>query len=220
MDNISALWNRPTGSSDNDWTFWQSFAATCLSDTDISTMLEGSTVWTYAIPSNTESILIEPSSCARAMCMRYLGGILDLTGFWSEMRNVHAHVANKLCLATIRVLKDIGVDILTLGPIHESVPPFDYDGVDSLATTLLMSFSGWFKKLNQEEWSVQPWYDTLCQLVRLLQMPRAAEMLPQSSGYATTISEDILPIGYRNTELNATGVHSTPLQHFRTMGFV
>jgi len=102
--------------------------------------------------------------------MRYLGGILDLPGFWSEMSNVHAHVANKLGLAMVRLLKDIGVDILTLGPIHESAPPFDYDGVDSLATTLLMGFSGWFRKLDQEEWSAQPWYDTFCQFARLLQM--------------------------------------------------
>ncbi|KAJ6540670.1 hypothetical protein B0H19DRAFT_1269221 [Mycena capillaripes] len=43
-DNIAVFSHRPNGSPDDDWTFWQSCAATCLCDTDISAMLEGSTV--------------------------------------------------------------------------------------------------------------------------------------------------------------------------------
>ncbi|KAJ6523003.1 hypothetical protein B0H19DRAFT_1345608 [Mycena capillaripes] len=66
-DGISALWNRPTGSPDTDWTFWQSFAATCLCDTDISAMLEGSTVLdllkcTEGTLSMIEMLLVEHDS--------------------------------------------------------------------------------------------------------------------------------------------------------------
>ena len=41
---ISALWSRADGAPDDEWTFWQMLAATCLADTTISTILEGSTI--------------------------------------------------------------------------------------------------------------------------------------------------------------------------------
>jgi hypothetical protein len=41
---ISVLWSRANGSPDDEWAFWQMFAATCLADTIISTILEDSTV--------------------------------------------------------------------------------------------------------------------------------------------------------------------------------
>jgi hypothetical protein len=44
MEVISVLWNRVHGPPDDKWTFWQMLAATCLADTTISTILEGSTV--------------------------------------------------------------------------------------------------------------------------------------------------------------------------------
>ncbi|KAJ7915866.1 hypothetical protein B0H13DRAFT_385494 [Mycena leptocephala] len=39
-DTISALWDRPSGPPDEEWKFWQSLAATCLSDTAISAILK------------------------------------------------------------------------------------------------------------------------------------------------------------------------------------
>jgi hypothetical protein len=49
----------------------------------------------------------------------------------------------------VRVLKDIGVDIPSLGPIEASEAPLDYDGVDFFITTLLNGFSNWFGKIDQ-----------------------------------------------------------------------
>jgi hypothetical protein len=57
------------------------------------------------------------------------------------------------------MLKDIGVDIPSLGLIEEA--PVDYDGVDLLATTLLGSLSSCFGKLDQKDWAIQPWYESL-----------------------------------------------------------
>jgi hypothetical protein len=71
---------------------------------------------------------------------------------------VHSDVAKKLCSAMVRVLKDIGADILTLGPINESDPPFDYNGVDFFATTVLAGLSSWFAKCDKEHWVLQAWY--------------------------------------------------------------
>jgi hypothetical protein len=66
----------------------------------------------------------------------------------------------------VQVLKDIGVDIPTLGLIEEA--PVDYDGVDLLATALLGGLSSWFRKLDQDDWAVQPWYKTFTQVLQLL----------------------------------------------------
>ncbi|KAF8149647.1 hypothetical protein K438DRAFT_1866375 [Mycena galopus ATCC 62051] len=213
-DDIAALWNRPTGSPDDDWSFWQSFAATCLCDTDISTMLEGSTVLdlfkcTEGTLGMIERLLVEHDSSehpsySRALCIRYLGGILDLPGFWSEMSYTHAHVASRLCSAMVGIFIDIGVEVLTLGPLDESEPPFDNEGVDFLGKTVLTGISNWLSQLDREQLSTQPWYDTFCQLVQLLRMPRAAELLPESSTCATTTLENILPTHYQDAKLNVT----------------
>jgi hypothetical protein len=43
-DTISALWDRPTGAPNEEWTFWKTFAATCLSNTTISAILVTSSI--------------------------------------------------------------------------------------------------------------------------------------------------------------------------------
>jgi hypothetical protein len=43
-EDISLLWSRANGPVDDEWAFWQMLAATCLSDTTISTILEDSTI--------------------------------------------------------------------------------------------------------------------------------------------------------------------------------
>ncbi|KAJ7796454.1 hypothetical protein B0H14DRAFT_3494856 [Mycena olivaceomarginata] len=66
----------------------------------------------------------------------------------------------------VRVLKDIGVDTPALGLIEEA--PVDYGGVDLLATTLLDGLSSWFCELDQDDWAVQPWYETFTKVLQLL----------------------------------------------------
>jgi len=43
-DAISALWERPTGSPDEEWVFWKTLGATSLSHSYISAMIEESTI--------------------------------------------------------------------------------------------------------------------------------------------------------------------------------
>ncbi|KAJ6523033.1 hypothetical protein B0H19DRAFT_1277114 [Mycena capillaripes] len=104
----------------------------------------------------------------------------------------------------VRVFKDIGVDVLTLGPLNESELPFDYEGVDFLSKTVLTGISNWLGQLDREQLSTQPWYDTFCQFLQLLRMPRATELLPESSTFATTTLENILPAHYQNEKLHIT----------------
>jgi hypothetical protein len=68
----------------------------------------------------------------------------------------------------IQVLKDIGVDILALGPANESEPPFDYEGVDFLATTILTRLSNWLRKFDLEDWPIQHWFDSFREFLQLL----------------------------------------------------
>jgi hypothetical protein len=74
----------------------------------------------------------------------------------------------KLCGLITQVLKDIGVDILALGPANQSEPPFDYDGVDFLATTILTGLSSWLRELDLEDWPIQHWFDGFRGFLQLL----------------------------------------------------
>ncbi|KAF7360035.1 putative TUP1-general transcription repressor [Mycena venus] len=231
-DKITTLWDRHNAATDAEWEFWRTLAVTCLSDTDISTMLEGCTIRQLAKCdevglSVTERLLIGhclgASQSSSALGIRYLGGILDLPMFWLDMGSVHSLVARRLCQATNQILRDIGVDLLTLGPRENSEIPFDYDGVDSLATLILKGLSSWFTQLDQEDWTLQSWYPSFTELLHLLRRPRAAELVPTSSVYATTAFEHILPTFNLDAELNVVvdgensitdnrnGIHDDPL---------
>jgi hypothetical protein len=67
-----------------------------------------------------------------------------------------------------QVLKDIGVDILALGPAEESELPFDHDGVELLATAILTGLLSWLVKLDREDWPLQPWFECCREFVQLL----------------------------------------------------
>ncbi|KAF7371563.1 hypothetical protein MVEN_00011500 [Mycena venus] len=137
-----------------------------------------------------------------ALCIRYLGGILSFPGFWQDMGKIHSYVGHKLCSTLVRVLRDIGVDVLALGPISEPEPPFDYEGVDFLAINLLTGVLGWFNKLDRDDWARQVWYESFTELLQLLRRPRAGELLSHSSACATGSFEEILPTVCKDAELN------------------
>ncbi|KAF7333874.1 hypothetical protein MVEN_02344500 [Mycena venus] len=111
-----------------------------------------------------------------------------------------------MCREMVRVLKDLGVDVLTLGVFDEGEPPFDYEGVDFLATRILDGLSNWITKLEPEDSPAQPWYESFIDLVGLLRRPRAIELLPDSSAYATTNFQKILPTCYEAEALNVAVV--------------
>ncbi|KAJ7787289.1 hypothetical protein B0H14DRAFT_3580682 [Mycena olivaceomarginata] len=139
LDAMSELWNRPINPTNQEWMFWQKLAATCLSNTTISAILE-------------ERSVSDSTTCSEE---------------------------------GLSVLKDIGVDIPTLGLIDSEEALVDYDGVDLLATALLGGLSFWFHKLDRDDWAMQPWYETFTQVLQLLREPRAGELLPNSSASAT-----------------------------------
>ncbi|KAF8149773.1 hypothetical protein K438DRAFT_443152 [Mycena galopus ATCC 62051] len=211
LDAISALWDRSTGAPDKEWIFWRSLTATCLTDSLISAVLEKSLVTDLGKCHDEglgviERLLIEhccaSSEYSSALCVRYLAGVLDLPRFWLTMGTVHAHVTDKLCHRLGQVLNDIGVDIPALGPRDDSETPFDYDGLDILTVTLLHGISSWFTKIQQKDWSVQPWYESFAKVLRLLRAPRGADLLPHSHNYASNAFDTIVPTTYHGSELH------------------
>ncbi|KAF8182857.1 hypothetical protein K438DRAFT_1724845 [Mycena galopus ATCC 62051] len=211
FDAISLLWSSSLVAPNKEWTFWQTLAAVSLTDTAISAILETSSTAEFGKCHEEglgviERLLIEHdctfSEYAAAVSVRYLGGVLDLPGFWLKVERVHAHVATKLCCRLVQVLKDIRIDIPLLGRIEESEAPFDYDGLDILATKVLSGISSWFAKIEQADWSVQPWYESFTKVLQLLRAPRAAELLPHSYDCASNAFENIVPTTFHNLELH------------------
>ncbi|KAF7351987.1 hypothetical protein MVEN_01160900 [Mycena venus] len=216
-DSIAALWDHPDGPLDPEWSFWRTFAATCLSETSIAVMLEETPVSQLAtcLKDNGGLSLIERLLIAHgcetgadftfsnALCIRYLGGILELPGFWLNIRIVHSEVARKLCLGMVRILKDIGVDIFPSDESLRSESSFDYEGVDFLADTILVGMSNWFKKIDATNWVGQSWYASFREVVQILRRPLSAALLPNSFSRATSDSlEKYIPTIYREVEFD------------------
>ncbi|KAJ7140146.1 Gti1/Pac2 family-domain-containing protein [Mycena filopes] len=123
------------------------------------------------------------------------------------MGTVQSLVAKKLCCEMVRALKDIGVDVLQLGSVQDDDdPPFDYDGLDFLAATMLVAFSRWFQKLDEQDRAHQPWYDPLREILQLLRAPRSVDLLPMANGCAIGIWSVLLPLRWKSVELNVTAI--------------
>ncbi|KAF7370238.1 hypothetical protein MSAN_00654600 [Mycena sanguinolenta] len=210
LDTVCQLWNHSSGSPDEDWEFWKILAATCLTEPDISTIVEGSPVSNLSNCqqeglSVVEQLMIQhdclDSQYSSALVLRYLGAILGFPAFWQDIGKIRCYVVNKLCSKLVKVFKDLGVDILALGPIEESELPFDYEGVDLLAINILTGVLCWFNKLNQNDWAKQPWYGSFKEVLQLLRSPRAGELLPHSSAHAISSFEGKLPTILEDAEL-------------------
>ncbi|KAF7328218.1 High osmolarity signaling protein SHO1 [Mycena venus] len=180
LDAISALWERHTGSPNEEWAFWKTLGAMGLSHSNISAMIEASPILKLSKCSVDglsiiERLLVEcdcssdgASNFPNALCFRYLGGIFDLPGFWLDLSSINTTIAHKMCREMVRVMKDLGVDILVLGVINEGEPEFDYEGIDFLATRILNGLSSWITKLEPEDWPAQPWYESFIGFIELL----------------------------------------------------
>jgi hypothetical protein len=91
-DNISALWERSAGSPDEEWTYWQTFAAICLSDAKIAAILEKS-----SIPELTSSDDVKLSVIERLLLEQICSYVLnpwvkiDADGYIEGRRNLTVH---------------------------------------------------------------------------------------------------------------------------------
>ncbi|KAJ6563697.1 hypothetical protein DFH09DRAFT_1278913 [Mycena vulgaris] len=222
-ERIAAIWERSDNSPDEEWEFWRAFAATCLSDLNISSILEQCSTLQLTLCGPGLSV-IERLIVAHDYevhrgddSRRYLGGILALPGFWSETGTMLYHsIAKKLCSMMVQILQDLRVDIDLLKDSTEPEAPFDYEGVDLLADTILTGISEWLKEVDAAKWAHQLWYGRFLDVVRLLRRPRSATLLPNSFAHVTSevfitlipayneVQVDVICVGNQNLQGNHT----------------
>ncbi|KAJ6497324.1 P-loop containing nucleoside triphosphate hydrolase protein [Mycena sanguinolenta] len=116
---------------------------------------------------------------------------------------MHSDIARKLCVKLLQVLEDTSLDILPSEPLPTPESPFDYEGVDLLAETVLVGISSWCRVINAATWVLQPWYTVFREVVHLLRRPLSAALLPSSFACATSDSlEKDIPTTYREVEFD------------------
>ncbi|KAJ7647989.1 hypothetical protein FB45DRAFT_211941 [Roridomyces roridus] len=212
-DDISDFWKRPNDDPTEDWTFWCNLAATSLADTSLPEIMDSvpipqlanclmddgglSVIERLLVAHDCETV----SSFPRALCVRYLTGILEMPGFWMNAGAVHGDVAKKLCLKLVQILTDIDLDVMPSDAPLESQAPFDYEGVDSFADIILLGISNWLGRM--VNYRLQPWFECFCQAVQLLRSPRSAIFLPKAFLRATDHAlEALVPTILRTVELD------------------
>ncbi|KAF8206012.1 P-loop containing nucleoside triphosphate hydrolase protein [Mycena galopus ATCC 62051] len=112
----------------------------------------------------------------------------------------------------VRVLEDIVLDTLPSEPSPTPELPFDYEGLDLLAETMLVGISSWFRVIDATDWALQSWYPVFRQAVHLLRRPLSAALLPNSFSRATSASlEKDIPTTYFMAEFDVLVETSTKL---------
>ncbi|KAJ7934977.1 hypothetical protein B0H13DRAFT_1854684 [Mycena leptocephala] len=185
---ISAMWARTDDMQPPDWDFRCELAAACLSEEEISGILGNIPAGCLGLPdtesghlSAVERLLIEldrrTNITSEALARRYLGGILDLPAFWSRSGPIHARAFARILSYVICVLNDLGL-VFNEDEDEDGVI-FDFEGIDSMASAILVGVLGW-STLEPES---EDWYHD--EIVRLLRLPQAESILPTSLSLAT-----------------------------------
>ncbi|KAJ7486446.1 hypothetical protein FB451DRAFT_1227311 [Mycena latifolia] len=189
---ISALWARGDGSHTPDWDFHCDFAASCLSDSDISGIIAdtspadlSSIHGTSGSLTVTERLLVA-SECGGSnpfsgpLALRYLGGVLELPTFWLEGGPVHGAIMKKILIRLEFALRDLGLDAPEVDTASNLAA--DFEGVDFLAVTILTGICG----LDNPDIQMECWYDSLGKVVCLLRGSGVGDVLPKATGIATS----------------------------------
>ncbi|KAJ7135692.1 hypothetical protein C8R44DRAFT_952180 [Mycena epipterygia] len=181
-DSIFSLWDRSRDRPDRDPhdLDFQSFAAACVADEDISGILEKSSCPSWCLDETNDQPLSVIERLLVASDSEYLTGILELPSFWCQESSMYPTVVHKILLRTADILKDLGVDIVqdTFGPHHCTDVVADTDGVDSFCQALLIGIQSWMLTLS--DLRDQCWYRDLVVVTCLLRQPRAEDLLPKS----------------------------------------
>ncbi|KAJ7104902.1 hypothetical protein C8R44DRAFT_987793 [Mycena epipterygia] len=230
-DDVAVLWDRPGYVCGLHWQFHRDFAAACMTDLDISSMVEdipiqslGSILDQCAGLSIIERLLVA-SDCegslafSRFIAIRYLVGILDLPSFWLQSGMMHRAVVQKFLARATLLLKDLGVDS---EPSDESSPGVasDIEGVDILCEVLLARIQTRLPDGSSSANNGETWYPSLYHVVQLLRQPKTEDLLPRSWTLATAEKlRDLVPSQYETRVVDtiyATGQLSDdihPLYH-------
>ncbi|KAJ7113900.1 hypothetical protein C8R44DRAFT_229320 [Mycena epipterygia] len=176
---IAVLWDRPDDIGGEQWHFHRNFAAACLADLHISSMIEdippqslGCVLDQCAGLSLIERLLVASdcegtSAFSRPIAIRYLGGILGFPSFWLQSGMMYRAVVQKVLARATCLLEDLGVDSERRDDPTLRVPS-DIEGVDILCEVILAQIQTWFPNRSCSEMTHESWYPSLCHVVQLL----------------------------------------------------
>jgi hypothetical protein len=183
-----------------EWGFWQALAATYLSDTTIAHILEkrnaeewgdwekqsaGTCTLHHLLNQyNVRCVNIfcpasrylwharRASESTKALCVRYVGSVLELPSFWAKKKELNertpGQIATRLCSMLMHVLEDLDIREAEPQPLSLNLDwPFDTDGADRFAKVFLTGISDWFSE-NDDENGAQPWFNKLEKVVSFL----------------------------------------------------
>ncbi|KAJ7118138.1 hypothetical protein C8R44DRAFT_923364 [Mycena epipterygia] len=207
-NDIALLWNRPGDVDEDQLHFHRKFAAACVADAEISSMVEdippqslGSVLDQCAGLSIVERLLIASdcegcSTFSRFIAIRYLGGILDLPSFWLQSGIMHRAVVQKILVRTSLLLKDLGVDSRHSDEATPGVLS-DTEGVDILCEILLARIQTWLLHGSSSAITHETWYPSLFHFVQLLRQPETENLLPRAWEIATAAElRELVPSHY------------------------
>ncbi|KAJ7134017.1 hypothetical protein C8R43DRAFT_1022198 [Mycena crocata] len=207
---IACGWERSDGAvCGPSWHFHRNFAAACIADEDISTMVENmSTSELGSVANRPEGLsviekLLVASDCdghsifSQSIAVRYLGGILSLPSFWLQTGTMHRVVVQKLLDRAALLLKDAGIDSETLEVPNEITS--DTEGVDLFCEALLVGVGSWFPHSPPVTTSHELWYSSLAKVLQLLREPDSEALLPKSSVIAKAEKlQSLVPAQYES----------------------
>ncbi|KAJ7608339.1 hypothetical protein FB45DRAFT_386126 [Roridomyces roridus] len=167
------------GPPDRLFDFWRTFAAACLADRDISSLVEGSSPQKVcsvdsALPglSVIETLLVATaceghSKFSRLLAIRYLGGVLQLPSFWRQTGRIYWSVLSKLLQQITILLKDLGVDVAQQREILMGAVQADIEGIDILCEAVLLGIHGGLQN-SQSGTTTDEWYSNLGSVLHIL----------------------------------------------------
>ncbi|KAJ7067472.1 hypothetical protein C8F01DRAFT_1121385 [Mycena amicta] len=208
-----------------DFLFHLQFAASCLSDADISTIIEESSfdgLSRVEMQTETDGLcvierLLVASDCENPflthLALRYLMGILECPSFWLPLSLEHttSHVFDavlrKVCIRATSALKDLGLgsNMPRREDEDDSAPSNDDDelallksdmeGVDYLCCSILRGSQKAGSIVCDASESPE-WYEAFAELVKILRNPRAKRLVPD----AWVLNEEIVLLQSRHRD--------------------
>ncbi|KAJ7459356.1 G-protein alpha subunit-domain-containing protein [Mycena latifolia] len=207
---IAGLWERTDESGGAQWHFFCRFAAACLADRDLSSLVEDIPPQSFSSVAAEESglsiieqLLVSSdcegtSSFSGHIAIRYLGGILELPSFWGQTGTLFRSVVQKLLARAELLLKDLGVDSPGADDSTTRVQS-DIEGIDIFCEVLLAGIQTWLPDQSSRATIDEGWYPSLRHVLDLLRQPKAQDLLPRSWTMATTGKfQEVLPSDYES----------------------
>ncbi|KAF7300932.1 hypothetical protein MIND_00656100 [Mycena indigotica] len=142
-----------------------------------------------SLPSAHTSTVHSSSAVLACVCVRYLGGVLELPSFWRQSGRLFDTVLRKVNNGIIQRLRDVDIQQTDLGAVPADVWLADFDGLNILCTAFLRGIHALIARRgvqSSQETNDCGWYSGTLDVVSLLRYPKAEAMLPNAHSLATS----------------------------------